>query len=76
MALSTQTSIYVKWAESQPSEVPILGYKLYMSVGTQQYRLIYSNDKNPLLREFNVTNLTSGALYQFKVAAINFNGDS
>jgi len=34
MALSTQTSIFVKWTESLPSEVPILGYKLYMSEGT------------------------------------------
>lgn len=76
MALSTLTSIYVRWSESSPTQVPILGYKLYMSEGTSEYQLIYSENKNPLIREFNVTNLTTGSFYQFKVAAINFNGDS
>jgi len=57
------TSIYVKWAESLPTEVPILGYKLYMSEGTSEYKLIYANIYNSLIREYNVTNLTTGLLY-------------
>ena len=43
MTLSTLKSIYVKWAESLPTEVAILGYKLYISEGTSEYKLIYSN---------------------------------
>jgi hypothetical protein len=42
MAKSTLTSIYVEWAESEPSAVPILGYKLYMSEGTEEYATIFS----------------------------------
>lgn len=34
MTLSTLTSIYVRWTLSNATEVPILGYKLYMSQGT------------------------------------------
>ena len=76
MAKSTMTSIYVLWSEQPATAVPILGYKLYISAGTDEYELIYSNDQNPLIREFNVTGLVTGQIYQFKVAAINFNGDS
>jgi len=47
-----------------------------MSKGTSQYTVIYSSETNPLIREFNVTGLETGALYQFKVSAVNFNGDS
>jgi hypothetical protein len=76
MGKSTQKSIFVEWAESLPSAAPILGYKLYMSAGTSEYEVIYSSLENPLVRQFDVQNLDTGVLYQFKVAAINFNGDS
>lgn len=42
-SLSTETSIYVEWAESAPTQTPILGYKLYMSAGTSEYEIIYEN---------------------------------
>ncbi len=47
-----------------------------MSQGTSEFELIYNEGQNPLIREFNVTELKVGLMYQFKVAAINFNGDS
>jgi hypothetical protein len=72
---STRTSIFVEWEAGQPTEVPILGYKLYMAHGTSEYKLVYA-EQNPLIREFNVTFLTSGSFYQFKLVATNFNGDS
>lgn len=50
MHLSTRTSIFVKWSESQPTEIPILGYKLLMSNATSQYVEVYSNSKNSLQR--------------------------
>jgi len=28
MQMSTKTSIYIKWSESQATEIPILGYKI------------------------------------------------
>jgi hypothetical protein len=49
MDLSTETSIFVEWSESTATEVPILGYKLYMSQGTSEFTLIYS-ELNPLVR--------------------------
>ena len=60
MARSTTTSIYVLWSEQPATAVPILGYKLYMSAGTSEYSLIYSNAQNPLIREFNATGLVTG----------------
>jgi hypothetical protein len=59
LVLSSETSIFVEWAESAPTQVPILGYKLLMSAGTNQYHVIYE-DQNPLIREFNATNLIIG----------------
>ena len=43
MLKSTLTSIYVLWSESQPTQAAIIGYNLYMSEGTHEYELIYSN---------------------------------
>ena len=63
MARSTQTSIFVTWSESAATQVPILGYKLYISKGTSEYELVYSESNNPLIREFNATGLETGALY-------------
>jgi hypothetical protein len=63
MSQSTLTSIYVLWSESPATQVPILGYKLYMSKGTSEYELIYSQNQNPLVRYFNVTGLTTGVFY-------------
>jgi hypothetical protein len=63
MTLSTKTSIFVKWTPSNATEVPILGYRLYMSEGTSQFKLIYNNSVNPLINSYNVTALTTGKLY-------------
>jgi hypothetical protein len=63
MSMSTLTSIYVKWSESLPTQVPITGYKLYMSQGTSEYSVIYSDLQNPLIREFNATGLQTGLVY-------------
>jgi hypothetical protein len=75
MEKSTRTSIFVEWEASEATEVPILGYKLYMASGTSEYKLIYAA-QNPLIREFNAVELATGNLYQFKLVATNFNGDS
>jgi len=60
MAKSTTTSIFVTWTQAAATQVPILGYKLYLSAGTSQYNLVYNNTRNPLITEFNITGLTTG----------------
>ena len=47
-----------------------------MSEATGEYQVVYSNSQNALLREFDMLDLTTGQLYQLKVSAINFNGES
>ena len=57
---STRTSMLIEWSESEATETPIIGYKLYMSEGTDQYEVVYSNSQNALLREYELTGLTTG----------------
>lgn len=45
---------------SNATEIPIQGYKLYMSQSTGVYSLIYDGSLNPLQRFYLVTNLTTG----------------
>ncbi len=59
-----------------PTEIPIQGYRLYMSSGTGVYTMVYNGELNPLQRQITVKNLTTGQQYQFKVSAVNFNGES
>lgn len=59
LVLSTETSIFVEWEETVATQVPILGYKLLMSRGTNEYAVIYEA-QNPLIRSFNATNLITG----------------
>lgn len=73
---SNRTSLFIQWSESAATQTPIIGYTLYVSDETDEYRVIYSSSVNSLLREFELTGLTTGNLYKFKVSAINFNGNS
>ncbi len=38
--------------------------------------MIYDGVLNPLQRQITAKNLTTGTQYQFKVSAVNFNGES
>ena len=40
---TNRTSLVVTWSESTATEVPILGYKLYLSAGTDEYSVIYED---------------------------------
>ena len=40
------------------------------------YSLIYDGSSSPYILTFTATNLTSGLPYNFKVAALNINGQS
>ena len=57
---SGMTFMYIQWSESLATETPIIGYSLYMSEATGEYNVVYSSSQNSLLREFNVTALTTG----------------
>jgi len=76
LTASSKTSITVQWAESAATEVPILGYKLFMSASTGSFSLVYDGSRNPVLRQYTVPNTTTGGQYQFKVVAVNYNGVS
>lgn len=47
-----------------------------MSNGTGVYSLIYNGELNSLTRSYTVSGLTTGSQYQFKVSAVNYNGES
>jgi hypothetical protein len=47
-----------------------------LSAGTGVYEMVYDGELNPLQRQITVRNLITGTQYQFKVAAVNFNGES
>lgn len=77
LPLTTKTSIYIEWAESSATEVLVQGYMLYMSDNkTGDFQLAYNGSRNALQRHFEAKGLETGALYQFKVSAINHNGES
>jgi hypothetical protein len=38
--------------------------------------MVYNGSRNALQRHYEATGLETGALYQFKVSAINYNGES
>ncbi len=47
-----------------------------MSNGTGVYTLIYDGSLNPLQRSYLVQGVVTGNQYQFKVSAVNYNGES
>jgi hypothetical protein len=74
LSKSTRTALYITWAESTATEIPVMGYLLYMAEGTAgDFKLVYNGTFNALQRHFTAEGLTVGTLYQFKVEALNFN---
>ena len=76
-ALSHGTSLLVEWDEGTPGDIPILGYKLYMTErGTGVEQLVYNGSNNPVSKRFQVNNLERGKFYAFYVIANDFNSES
>lgn len=74
---STLTSLFVKWIPPVGGDIPVDGYRLYMSEkGTGQYRLIYDGALNSATLFYNATGLQTGKIYSFYVIANNYNGNS
>ncbi len=77
--LSTKTSIGVRWEavdDGPGSGGYVKGYRLYSAIGpSAAFTLLYDGaDFRSILFRL-VTNLETGQLYRFKVAAVNFNGE-
>jgi len=48
LILNSKTQITVLWSQSANTEIPIQGYRLYISSGTGVYTMIYDGSLNPL----------------------------
>jgi hypothetical protein len=79
-ASSSETSIALSW--NDVSEDPVLdgnritGYRLYAAKDQSNiFTLIYDGSTIPTVRSKIVTELETGSRYDFKVSAINFNGE-
>jgi hypothetical protein len=49
LAKSTRSSLYIDWDSSSATEIPVVGYRLYMSKGTAgDFKLIYEDPLNAL----------------------------
>jgi len=76
----SETSIAVSWTSVQPDPElegnKIAGYRLYVAEGQSNiFSLVYDGDGYPQITSTVVTNLSTGELYDFKVSAINANGE-
>lgn len=76
---TTATSISVAWNEPlSDGGSEILGYKLFMNdiLADDYFNLVYDGSMYPSTLTFNMTGLTPGKYYRFKVSAINRIGES
>ena len=77
LALSSRTHQLIEWPSATPSEISLSGYLLYMSAGfAGNWVLAYNGTSNANQRFFNVTGVTPGVRYSFKVVAVDDNGES
>jgi hypothetical protein len=65
---------------SLASEIPVLGYRLYMDGGNDgNYAMIYDGSFQPGALEYRITTnehgIKAGKAYRFQVSAVNFNGE-
>jgi titin len=77
LAMSTRESLRIEWTQSTATEVEVQGYLLYQSEGLAgNFEMVYNGSTNALITNYQATGLTVGVLHQFKVVAVNFNGNS
>lgn len=75
---SSLTSIYLEWSEVAATDgISITGYKLYADDGFNgDFTEVYNGDGFPNVFEFNLSYLTTGLPYRFRLSALNVNGES
>jgi|LauGreDrversion4_2_1035121.scaffolds.fasta_scaffold01782_4 hypothetical protein len=76
--LSTNSTIAIGWDRVASDDgIPVLGYILQMDDGFNgDFKTIYDGNKDPITNNFVTSQLTIGLNYRFRVAAVNYNGDS
>ena len=59
------------------TETETSGYILMMALfGSGNFQIVYDGENRPQTLEYTVTGLFTGLTYQFKLIALNFNGQS
>ena len=76
----TESSIAVSWPSSEPSPAlegnRITGYRLYAArEQSNVYSLVYDGTGFPQATSTVISGLAPGGLYDFRVSALNFNGE-
>ena len=75
-SLSSLTSIAVSWEDVAATQIATTGYKLFRDGGNDgNYSLIYDGTNRPGQRTYVSSELETGIYYNFKVLAMNFNGE-
>lgn len=77
---STTTSITISWTDMQPvtatDGATITGYRVYAAQGQSSiYTLVHDGAGFPQTMRTTLKGLTTGTVWDFKVSAINFNGE-
>lgn len=69
----TLTSVLLNFIPGNSGGSPIIGYILYRDQGVSgsPYTLIYNGTGKPELIQYNVTGLTTGQTYSFKLYSMN-----
>ena len=78
-AKSSKTGLHLDWLANSTGTLPtasILGYLLQMDSGNGTYVTVYDGSFLPGTLGVLVDGLTNGALYNFQVIAVNYNGQS
>ena len=71
------TYITLQWAKSQDTQLPVIGYQIWMDDGdVGDFTIVYDGLNYPNVLKHMVTGLITGREYQFKLSALNFNGPS
>jgi len=74
--LSNSTSMFISWGEVTTADLPILGYVLWIDDGLGgDYSILYDGSLNPQKLNYQVFDLAPGFTYNFKVQAVDINGD-
>lgn len=73
----TQSTITLSWSQSANKQLPVSGYKLEMDDGFGgPFVTIYNGQNFPNVLQFTKVGLQTGLEYQFRLKALNFNGES
>lgn len=76
-SLSNKTAITVQWPKVPDTEIETIGYILYMAeYGSELYSVVYNGANKPQTLSHTVSHLSTGQSYNFKLVALNFNGQS